>query len=154
MTDAADFFVGGDFHGAFGHLRGSPELILIAVRVGQVNGGAFVPFGGCLHRVGVWNLVAIEPAQVHGDIFRMDVKAATRQLLAKFFCRRIDLGLKKPADAARSALPPEEQIIFTFFFRAAVVSPLIGLRVSPMPFTAQSVQATISLVPTTKWSIQ
>jgi hypothetical protein len=37
--------------------------------------------------------------------------------LAKFFRRRIDFGLKKRADAARSALPPEEadylDVLFT-----------------------------------------
>ena len=42
-----------------------------------------------------------------------------------------------------------KHIIGTFFFRAAVVIPTIGLRVMPVAFTAQSAQATMSFVPTT-----
>jgi hypothetical protein len=41
-------------------------------------------------------------------------------------------------------------VILMFLFRAAVVSPMIGRRVMPVAFTAQSTHEPISLVPTTK----
>ena len=43
----------------------------------------------------------------------------------------------------------KKQVILIFLFRAAVVSPMSGLRVMPVALTAQSAQAPISLVPTT-----
>ena len=106
VTDAADFFGSADLHGAFGHMHRRPELILITVRVGKIDDGAFVAVGGGPDRVSVRNFVPVEPAQSAVDIVRADVKAAARQILAQSFCRRIDLGLKERADAARSALPP------------------------------------------------
>jgi len=36
----------------------------------------------------------------------------------------------------------------TFFLRAAVVTPTIGLRLIPVALTAQSIHATMSFVPT------
>src|SRR5512141_499447 len=42
------------------------------------------------------------------DIFGPDVEAAARQILTQSFCRRVDFGLKKRADAARSTVPPQK----------------------------------------------
>jgi hypothetical protein len=42
------------------------------------------------------------------DVAGLDVKTAAREFLAKFVGPRENLGLKKRADAARSALPPEK----------------------------------------------
>ena len=87
---------------------GCPELILVAVRIGEIDDRAVVALGSRPDRVGVRDLVLIEPAQVHVDVLGPDVKAAARQILAQSFGRRVDLGLKECADAARAAVPPQE----------------------------------------------
>ncbi len=116
VADASDFFRGADFHGAFGHVHWSPELILIAVRIGEIDDRAFFALGGCLDRVRVRYFVPIEPSQVHVDVFGPDVKAATRQILAERFGRWVHLGLKERADAAGAALPPQEAGYFDISF--------------------------------------
>jgi hypothetical protein len=52
--------------------------------------------------------VPIEPTEVQVDILGPGVESAARQILADRFRRRVDLGLKKRADAARSTLPPQK----------------------------------------------
>src|SRR5688500_16524419 len=106
VTDTADFFLGADLHGALRHTHRSPELILIAVRIGEIDGSTLVTVGGCLYRVGVRDFVLIEPAQVRVDVLGPDVESASREILAELFGWRVVLRLQKRADAARSALPP------------------------------------------------
>ena len=108
MADAADSLIGGDLHGAFGHVQRRPELELIAVGIGEVDDRAFFALGSCFYRVGVHDLVLVEPLKVHVDVFQPDVKAAARQILAQLFGGRVDIRLKKSADAARAAVPPHE----------------------------------------------
>ena len=100
VTDAANFFGRADLHGAFRHMDRRPEFILVAVRIGEINDGAFVAFGGCRYRLRVRDFVLIEPPQVQVDILGPDIESAARQIFTQSFCRRVDLGLKKCADAA------------------------------------------------------
>src|SRR5262249_14427673 len=108
VANAADFFGRADLHGAFRHMRRRPELILVAIGIGEIDDGAFIAFRGCLHRIGVWDFMLIERPQVEIDILGTDVEAAARQLLAQRFRWRVNLGLEEGADTARSAFPPQE----------------------------------------------
>src|SRR5437016_2532465 len=108
MADAADFLFRGDLHGSFGHMCRCPELVLIAVGIGEINNGPLVAVGSGADWTAMRNLVLIESAQVRVDILGADVEAAPRQILTGSFGRRVDLGLKERADAARPALPPEK----------------------------------------------
>ena len=108
MTDAANFFVGADLHGAFGHKHRSPELILIAVRIREIDDRAFVPFSGGPYRISMRDLVLIESSQMFVDVLGPDIKSAAREILAQSFSWRVVLGLKEGADAARAALPPHK----------------------------------------------
>src|SRR6266545_4387442 len=116
VTDAAHFLVGADLHGAFGHMHGSPEFILIAVRIGKIDDRAFVPFSGGSYGIGVRDLVLIESSQVFVDVFGADVESATGRIFTQLFCRRVILGLKEGADAARAAFPPHEAKYRSVFF--------------------------------------
>src|SRR5262249_57864181 len=51
MANAADSFGRADLHGAFRHMRRRPELILVAIGIGEIDDGAFVAFRGRLHRI-------------------------------------------------------------------------------------------------------
>src|SRR5262249_13627483 len=64
MANAADSFGRADLHGAFRHMNWRPELILVAVRIGEIDDRAFVAFRGRLYRIGVWDFMLIEPTQV------------------------------------------------------------------------------------------
>jgi hypothetical protein len=64
VTDTSDLLIGGDLHGSFRHVHGRPELVLIAVRIGEANDSAFITLTGCLYRIRVRDFVLIEPAQV------------------------------------------------------------------------------------------
>src|SRR6266849_7301649 len=108
MTDTAHFLRRADLHSSFRHLHGSPEFILVPVRIREIDGGTLITLGGCSHRVRVRDLVAVEPSQVGVDVLGPDVKSASRRILAQLFAWRVDLGLKERADAARSTLPPQK----------------------------------------------
>jgi len=93
-----------------------PELILVTVRIGEIDNRAFVPFSGGPYRIGVRALVLIESSQVLVDVLGPDIKSAAREILAQSFCRRVVLGLKEGADAARAAFPPHEAKYWSIFF--------------------------------------
>src|SRR5262247_3981759 len=108
MTDTPDFLRSGDLHRAFRHLHGSPELILIAVRVGEIDRGTFVALGGCPNRFAVRDLMLFQPTQVHIDVLGSDVKSAPGHIRAQLFGWWIVLGLQKRADATRATIPPHK----------------------------------------------
>jgi hypothetical protein len=54
-----------------------PELILIVVRIRQIDDCAFVTLRGCLNWVAMRDLMLVEPAQVHIDVLRSDVEPAS-----------------------------------------------------------------------------
>src|SRR5882724_3180860 len=127
VADAADSLLGGDLHGAFGHLHRRPKLILVAVRIGKVDDRAFFAFGGGLYRIGVRDFVLLEPAHVSVDILGPDVKSATGHILAQLFGLGIVFRLEKSADAAGSAFPPHEaedrRILFSHVSRESIDRP-------------------------------
>src|SRR4029077_8302311 len=127
MTDTADFLRGGDLHGAIRHVRRSPELILVAVRIGEINRGAFLAFRGSPYRVRMRDFVLVEPAAVEIDVLGLDVKTASGHISAQLFGWRVDLGLKERADSARSTLPPHEakyrRILLSHIGREAIDRP-------------------------------
>ncbi len=69
----------------------SPKLILVAVRIGNIDDRALVTLGGCPYRVRVRDLVLIEPAQVRVDVFRPDKVVERNLILARIQRIRIDL---------------------------------------------------------------
>ena len=72
---------------AFRHILSAAELILVTVRIGEIDDRAFLALGRCFNRFGVRDFVLIKPAQVQIDVFVTNVEPATRKILAQFFCQ-------------------------------------------------------------------
>jgi hypothetical protein len=108
MTDSADFLFGANLHRTGWHLDRGPKLILVTVRISEVDDCAFFTIGGSSNGIAVGDFVLIEAAQMHLDIFGPNVKTAARHIFAELFGRGINLGLKKRPDAARATIPPHK----------------------------------------------